>query len=245
MRRLLVLALLLAGPSQAAEPVDVALVLLSDVSRSVDDSEFRLEKQGYAAALQDKRVLEAISGGPTGAIAIAYVEFAGADEVTTVLDWRILRTASDAQALAGEIEKAPRSAWGRTSISAGLDHSVSLLAEIPAEPTRRVIDVAGDGTNNGGRDIQAARDDALAKGITINGLAIINDNPVNLAYAHVQPPGGLPAWYQANVVGGPGSFVLEVHSFQTFRDAMVRKLLSEIASREAAPSGEVLALTSK
>ena len=231
MRCLVLLALLLPSLGRAAEPVDVALVLLSDVSRSVDDSEFQLEKQGYAAALQDKRVLDAIAGGPTGAIAIAYVEFAGSEEVTTVLDWRIVRTAADAQALADEIAKAPRSAWGRTSISAGLDHSVSLLSEISVEPARQVIDVAGDGTNNGGRDVQAARDDALAKGITINGLAIINDNPANLAYAHVQPPGGLPAWYQANVTGGPGSFVLEVHSFQTFRDAMVRKLLSEIATR--------------
>lgn len=231
MCRIALLALLLAAPSHAAESVDVALVLLSDVSRSVDDSEFRLEKQGYAAALQDKRVLDAIAGGPAGAIAVAYVEFAGAEEVSTVLDWRIVRTAADARALAEDLGKAPRSAWGRTSISAGIDHSASLLSEISAEPARRVIDVAGDGTNNGGRDVQAARDDALAKGITINGLAIINDNPANLAYAHVQPPGGLPAWYQANVTGGPGSFVLEVHSFQAFRDAMVRKLLSEIAAR--------------
>lgn len=233
MRRLILLALLLAAPTHAAEaPVDVALVLLSDVSRSIDDSEFRLEKQGYAAALQDKRVLDAISGGPAGAIAIAYVEFAGSDEVRTVLDWHIVRTATDAQALAGEIEEAPRSAWGRTSISAGLDHAAALLGHPSvADAARRVIDVAGDGTNNSGREVQAARDDALAKNITINGLAIINENPANLAYAHVQPPGGLAAWYQANVVGGPGSFVLQVRDFQTFRDAMVRKLLSEIASR--------------
>lgn len=230
-RRFAFLALLLATPVWAADPADVAVVLLSDVSRSIDDSEFRLEKQGYAAALQDKRVLDAIAGGPTGAIAIAYVEFAGSDEVTTVLDWRVVRTAADAQALAEAIEQAPRSAWGRTSISAGIDHSAALFAEMPVEATRWVIDVAGDGTNNAGRDIQAARDDALAQGISINGLAIINDNPVNLAYAHVAPPGGLPAWYQSNVTGGPGSFVLEVHSFQMFRDAMVRKLLSEIASR--------------
>jgi hypothetical protein len=232
MRLVLLALLLLTVPAYAAEPaVDVALVLLSDVSRSVDDSEFQLEKQGYAAALQDKRVLDAIAGGPSGAIAVAYVEFAGPDEVTTVIGWRVMRTPADAQALASDLEKAPRSAWGRTSISAGIDHSMSLLSEAPVNAVRKVIDVAGDGTNNGGRDVQAARADALAKGVTINGLAIINDNPANLAYAHVQPPGGLPAWYQANVTGGPGSFVLEVHSFQTFRDAMVRKLLSEIASR--------------
>lgn len=231
MRPLLLLALLLTGPSHAAEVVDVALVLLTDVSRSVDDGEFRLEKQGYAAALQDKRVLDAIAGGPAGAIAVAYVEFAGSDEVRTIVDWQVVRTGADAQVLANAIEKAPRSAWGRTSISAGIDHAAALLAQAPLEATRQVIDVAGDGTNNSGRDIQAARDDALAAGVTINGLAIINENPANLAYAHVQPPGGLPAWYQANVTGGPGNFVLEVRSFQTFRDAMVRKLLSEIASR--------------
>lgn len=231
MRSLALAALLLAGPSHAAEVVDVALVLLSDVSRSVDDSEFRLEKRGYAAALQDKRVLDAIAGGPNGAVAIAYAEFAGSDEVTTVLDWHVVRTPAEARALADDLEKAPRSAWGRTSISAGIDHAVSLISEAAIEATRHVIDVAGDGTNNAGRDVQAARDDALSKGVVINGLAIINDNPVNLAYAHVQPPGGLAAWYQANVTGGSGSFVLEVHSFEAFRDAMVRKLLSEIAAR--------------
>ena len=233
MRFYVLLTLLsLINVAHAADPsVDVALVLLSDVSRSIDDSEFRLEKQGYAAAFQDKRVLDAIASGPAGAIAVAYVEFAGADEVRTVLDWHIVRSAADAQALASEIEETPRSAWGRTSISAGLDHSAALLEQAPVHATRRVIDVAGDGTNNSGRDIQAARDDALAKGITINGIAIINENPANLAYAHVQPAGGLPAWYQANVTGGPGSFVLEVHNFQTFRDAMVRKLLSEVAMR--------------
>lgn len=231
-RCLALLALLTITPALANDPtVDVALVLLTDVSRSIDESEFRLEKEGYAAALQDKRVLDAIAGGPTGAIAIAYVEFAGPDEVRTVLDWRIVRTGADAQSLANDIGEAPRSAWGRTSISAGIDHSLALLALVPAEATRRVIDVAGDGTNNSGREARAARDDALAKNVTINGLAIINENPANLAYAHVQPPGGLPAWYQANVTGGPGSFVLEVRSFQTFRDAMVRKLLSEIALR--------------
>jgi Protein of unknown function (DUF1194) len=229
---LALLLLLLNSSARAAQAsVDVALVLLTDVSRSIDDSEFRLEKRGYVAALQDKRVLDAIAGGPAGAIAVAYVEFAGSDEVRTVLDWHTVRTAADAQALADEIGEAPRSAWGRTSISSGIDHSVALLGQAPARATRLIIDVAGDGTNNSGRDVRAARDDALAKGVIINGIAIINENPANLAYAHVQPPGGLPTWYQANVIGGQGSFVLEVRNFQTFRDAMVRKLLSEIATR--------------
>ncbi len=89
--------------------------------------------------------------------------------------------------------------------------------------------MCGDGTNNAGRDVTAARDDALALGIAINGLSIINDHPVSWTFAHVQPPGGLTKWYRENVIGGPGSFVLEVHDFTTFGDAMVRKLVSEIA----------------
>jgi hypothetical protein len=93
-----------------------------------------------------------------------------------------------------------------------------------------VIDVCGDGTNNAGRDVTEARDDAVRAGITINGLAIINDHPVSWTYAHVQPPGGLPNYYRENVTGGPGSFVLEVHDFHTFGEAMTRKLVTEIAT---------------
>ena len=97
-----------------------------------------------------------------------------------------------------------------------------------------MIDVCGDGTNNAGRDVATARDDAVAAGITINGLAIINDHPVSWTYAHVQPPGGLDNYYRQNVTGGPGSFVLEVHGFAAFADAMKRKLISEIAAQSTA-----------
>ena len=107
---------------------------------------------------------------------------------------------------------------------------MQLLAESGFEAPRHVIDVCGDGTNNAGRDVTEARDDALKAGITINGLAIINDHPVSWTYAHVQPPGGLPNYYRENVTGGPGSFVLEVHDFHTFGEAMTRKLVTEIAA---------------
>ena len=240
MRALAVLLLLLSiGPSQAAraaEPVDLALVLVSDVSRSVDDSEFQMQKQGYGAAFADPRVIAAIHGGAIGAIAVSYVEFAGSYEVRTVTDWHVVRDADSARALTDEIAAAPRSYWGRTSISAGIDHAAQMLAESPFETQRRVIDVAGDGTNNSGRDSTAARDDALKSGITINGLAIINDHPANYTFAHVQPPGGLTEWYRQNVIGGPGSFVMEVHDFHAFGDAVTRKLISEIAALPASPS---------
>ena len=235
MRAAFLLLLLLPSIARAAEPVDLALVLVSDVSRSIDDSEFDLQKQGYTAAFQDPRVLAAIHNGATGAIAVAYVEFAGSYEVKTVMDWTVVRDAASAQAMTEIIAKAPRSFYGRTSISAGIDHAMAMLGEVPFEAARRVIDVAGDGTNNAGRDVTAARDDALQAGVTINGLAIINDHPVSYTFAHVQPPGGLTEWYRNNVIGGPGSFVVEIHEFSAFGEAITRKLINEIAENSTPP----------
>jgi hypothetical protein len=213
-----------------ADDVDVALVLVTDVSRSIDDTEFTLEKDGYASAFTNQKVLQAIQGGPTGKIAVAYVEFASSFEVRTVLDWTVIRDRASARAFVDRLAAAPRSFWGRTSISAGIDQAVQLLAESGMSATRHVIDVCGDGTNNAGREAGDARDDAVKAGVTINGLAIINDHPVSWTFAHVQPPGGLANYYHENVTGGPGSFVLEVHDFASFGEAMTRKLVDEIAS---------------
>jgi hypothetical protein len=223
------------GPALAADDVDLALVLVTDVSRSIDDSEFALEKDGYAAAFTSAQVLSAIKNGPMGAIAVAYVEFASGFEVKTVLDWTVIRDAASAKAFVEKLAAAPRSYWGRTAISAGIDHAVGMLAESGLNASRRAIDVCGDGTNNAGREVSAARDDAVAAGITINGLAIINEHPVSWTFAHVQPPGGLQNYYRENVTGGPGSFVLEIRDFKTFADAMTRKLVAEIAARPIAP----------
>lgn len=211
------------------EPVDVALVLLTDVSRSIDDSEFQLEKEGYDSAFQNPQVIAAIKGGMTGAIAVAYVEFAGPGEVRTVLDWQVIRDDASAKAFADRLHAAPRSFWGRTAISAGMDQAMTLFAEGAPQAQRKVIDVCGDGTNNAGRDVTAARDDAVAAGVTVNGLAIINDHPVSWTFAHTQPPGGLANYYRENVTGGPASFVMEVHDFHSFGEAMTRKLINEIA----------------
>lgn len=221
------------APARVAEAVDLALVLVSDVSRSVDDSEFRMQKEGYAAAFNDPRVVAAIKGGAIGAIAVAYVEFAGSYEVRTVMDWRVVRDEAGIAEITAAMTAAPRSFWGRTSISAGIDRAMQLLAEAPVEAERRVIDVAGDGTNNSGRDVAAARDDAVRAGVVVNGLAIINENPASYTFAHVQPAGGLTAWYREHVTGGPGSFVVEVRAFQAFGEAMTRKLISEIAALPA------------
>lgn len=233
----LVALLLLAGVTGArveearAEDADLALVLVTDVSRSIDDSEFNLEKHGYASAFSDPRVLNAIKGGLIGRIAVAYVEFAGDGEVAIVVDWTVINDAASAGGFANRLVAAPRSFRGRTSISAGIDRAVQMMAESGIDATRHVIDVCGDGTNNAGRDVGAAREDAMMSGVVINGLAIVNDHPVSWTFAHVQPPGGLPNWYRDNVIGGPGSFVLEVHDFHSFGEAMTRKLVQEIAGR--------------
>jgi hypothetical protein len=229
----LLLACLAAPAAVAAAPpaaVDVALVLVSDVSRSIDDSEFRLQKQGYTAAFTNADVVAAIKGGPRGAIAVAYVEFASAGEVRTVLDWMVIRDAGGARGFADALNAAPRSFAGRTAIGAGIELAMQDLAAAAMPATRRVIDVCGDGTNNAGRDVSAVRDEAIAAGITINGLTIINDHPASWMFAHVQPPGGLTKYYRDNVTGGPDSFVLEVHDFQSFGAAMTRKLVNEIAA---------------
>jgi hypothetical protein len=228
-----VLALLLCVGSGRAETVDVQLVLAADVSRSIDNDEFKLQREGIATALQSPEVLRAIRSGPIGAIAISFVEWSGSGEQNVVLDWSVIRDEEGAAVVADQILKAPRSFVGRTSISEGIDFSVKRLEASGMTSTRRIIDVSGDGTNNSGRPITEARDDALARGIVINGLAIINLNP-NFGYlAHTQPPGGLPNYYRENVIGGPGSFVLQIEDFHSFAQAMVQKLVQEISAAPA------------
>jgi hypothetical protein len=247
MRRFLLLfllaSLLLPRPAPAAEGrVDLALVLLTDVSRSVDSQEYALMKEGYATALTDARVLAAIAGGREKAIAIRYVEFAGAHEVRTLVDWTVVQDAASAAAFAERVRAAPRAFWGRTSISAGIDHAMAALgpelaaAGISAE--RRVIDVCGDGTSNSGRDVTAARDEAVAAGFTINALVIHSDPQNARIAAHVDPPGGLTNWFREHVIGGPGGFVLEVEDFASFPQGITRKLITEIAGRPVRFAGQ-------
>jgi hypothetical protein len=213
-----------------AETVDLAVVLAADVSRSVDDDEFKLQRQGYAGALTNPRVLQAIAGGHAGSIAICFIEWSGPDEQQVVAPWTVIRDGETAVSFAAVLLSAPRSFVGRTSISAALDFSLNYFSGASFTAERRVIDVSGDGTNNSGRPVTDARDAVLAAGITINGLAIINEHPNPGYFAHTQPPEGLPEYYRQNVIGGPGAFLLVVRDFSTFGEAMTNKLVSEIAA---------------
>jgi hypothetical protein len=232
MRALLIAFAVLFGTlpaARAATPVDVALVLVTDVSRSVTDAEFALEKQGYATAIQNPEVLNAIRHGAIGAVAITYVEFSGPDQVTTVVGWEVINDQASAKKFADDMLSQPRSSVGRTAIGSAIEAGVQDLAESGFTATRRIIDVCGDGNDNSGMPLDQARAEALKAGITINGLAIIHDNPPPWLAPHVNPPGGLVKYYHDNVIAGPGSFVMEVHDYHDFGTAMTRKLVVEIA----------------
>ena len=235
--------LFVSAPARADEgPVDLLLVLAADVSRSVNDEKFKLQREGYAAAIVDPRVVRAMTGGAHGRIALIFVEWASEFEQRVIIDWTVIAGEADAQAVSRRMSTADRSYRGRTSISAAIDFSMTLLAQSPFQANRQVIDISGDGTNNSGRDVTAARDEALSKGVTINGLVILSDVPLATNPAHTHPPGGLTAYYENNVIGGPGAFVLEAAGFEAFGQLIISKLVKEIAGLASPPmmSGHTL-----
>jgi Protein of unknown function (DUF1194) len=226
---LVALLSVIGAPARAAEQVDLLLVLASDVSRSVDARKFELQRQGYAAALSNPRVIEAINSGPHGRIAICFVEWSGATSQKVIIDWTIVSDMASARRIGDQMLELPRSFADRTSISAGLEYAMNQLEQAPFTAPRRTIDVSGDGTNNSGRDIASVRDEVLAKGVTINGLVIFSDSPLPWNPEHTNPPGGLDTYYRNNVIGGPGAFVMAAENHNSFGQAIVKKLIAEIA----------------
>jgi hypothetical protein len=221
-------------PARAAEAVDLLLVLAADVSRSVDHTKFQLQRDGYAAAISDPRVLDAISGGVHRRIAVCFVEWSGAGAQKLVIDWTLIDGADSARKFADALVEAPRSFADRTSISGAIEFSMAQLARAPFASKRRTIDISGDGTNNSGRDVVLARDEALARGVTINGLVILSERPLPWNPEHTNPPGGLPNYFRDNVIGGPGAFVITAQNFESFGLALINKLIAEIAQRPPA-----------
>ncbi len=218
------LVLVAVVPARAETKVDIALVLAVDVSLSIDSEEFALQRAGYAAAFRNSRVVEAITSGSKGAMAVTYIQWSGATEQQQIIGWRIIRDAASAAAFADELAAAERLvASGSTSLSGAIDMSRRLLGQSPAATaTRRVIDISGDGYNNSGRLPTYARDEALAEGIVINGLAILKNEPQ------------LDGYYQRNIMGGQGAFVLTANDFGDFAEAILGKLVREVAMLRAA-----------
>ena len=208
-------------PKIGATPteVSVALVLAVDTSGSVSMSRFELQKHGYAAAFRNPQVLNAVRSLGTQSIAVTMFQWTGPFLHVVVADWALVKDAGSAAAFAGAIETAPRKLFGGgTSISGAIDYSRTLLAQSPYKGARRIIDVSGDGANNSGRPAAMARDEAVADGIGINGLPILTVEP------------GLDHYYFANVIGGPGAFMIPVANYDNFADAILKKLINEIAA---------------
>jgi hypothetical protein len=218
------LAILLAQPSlvRAAETqVDLQLVLAVDASGSVNQRRFELQKQGYAAAFRNPRVISAIRSGISQAIAVTMIQWTGPRLQIHVVPWMVVKDEASAEALAAAIVEAPRQLFGGgTSISGAIDYSRLILAQSPFTATRRTIDVSGDGANNVGRPAALARDEAVRDGITINGLPILSVEP------------DLDTYYFDNVVGGPGAVMVPAENYESFAEAILKKLIIEIAAND-------------
>lgn len=219
--------------ARADTPVDLELVLAVDISRSIDEEEAQLQRAGYRAALTDPAVMQAIQAGMLGRIALTYVEWAGEATQQVVIPWTVIETAEHAQAFADILAQAPIRFAMWTGIGDAIDFSAALFDGNGFEGTRRVIDVSGDGPSNNGQRVDQARDRAVAAGIIINGLPILNDRP---------SPGGFPGvanldlYYTDCVIGGPGAFIIAAEGFESFGRAIRSKLLLEIAgNRPPAP----------
>jgi Protein of unknown function (DUF1194) len=234
------IGVLLGSPAvRAAEEVDLLLVLSSDVSRSVDAQKFKLQRDGYASAIVNPRVIQAIRSGSLGKIGVSFVEWSGVGAQRIVIDWTVIRDEATAKDFSAQVIEAPRAFADRTSISGGIDFAMAQLARAPFQSGRRAIDVSGDGTNNSGRDVSDARDEAVAKGVTVNGLVILSENPMSWNADHTNPPGGLDSYYRNNVIGGPGAFVMVAENFNSFGQAILNKLIAEIATVQQTKHAEL------
>jgi hypothetical protein len=206
----------------ASATVDLCLILAVDTSGSVDAHRFELQKQGYVAAFRNPRVQAAIASGRTGGIAITMTQWTGPALQVQTVPWTLLRDPASIERFASLIDETPRQLFfGGTSISGAIDHARSLFGSSMFRADRHVIDISGDGANNRGRSVALARDEAVAGGITINGLPITAIEP------------NLEQYYRNNVIGGPGAFIVPADSYRSFAEAILSKLIAEIAADPA------------
>jgi uncharacterized protein DUF1194 len=217
--------ILAQGTPSAATPVDVEVVLAVDVSYSMDPDEQQLQREGYMAAITSREFLQAVKQGMHGRIALTYVEWAGSHHQQIIVPWRLIDGPESADAFAADIGRARYTRASRTSISSALLFSAPLFDGSGSRGVRRVIDVSGDGVNNNGPPVTMARDEVLAKGITINGLPILLKRP-NASTLDIEQ---LDVYYEDCVIGGPGAFVIPIREREQFREAIRTKLVLEIA----------------
>jgi hypothetical protein len=211
----------------AAASVDVELVLAVDVSYSMDMDELAIQREGYAQAIVSKEFLQALKSLPNGKVAVTYFEWAASNDQKIIIPWRLIDGPETADAVADEILKTPIRRASRTSISGAIYFAMPLFDENPYRGLRRVIDISGDGPNNNGLPITGAREEALSKGIVINGLPIMVKEP---SYSTMDID-NLDWYYEDCVIGGPGSFVVAIKDREKFKEAIRAKLLLEVAGQ--------------
>ena len=210
-----------------APTVDIELILAVDVSYSMDMDELAVQREGYAQAIVSKEFLQALKSLPIGKISVTYFEWAASSDQKIIIPWRVIDGPETADAVADEIMKTPIRRASRTSISGAIYFAMPLFEANPYRGLRRVIDISGDGPNNNGLPVLGARDIALSKGITINGLPIMVKEP---SYSTMDIE-NLDWYYEDCVIGGPGSFVVPIKDREKFKEAIRTKLLQEVASR--------------
>lgn len=219
-----------AAVAQARDvPVDLELVIAVDVSGSVDADEAQLQRNGYVGAFSDKEVIGAITSGMLGKIAVTYIEWAGIHYFRTIVDWTVIDGEASALAFAEQVAKAPIQTELWTSISKAIEKSLPKFIGNGIEGTRRIIDISGDGPNNQGGLVTGYRDRAIAAGVTINGLPIVNDKPSPWGWP---PLPDLDLYYANCVIGGSGAFYVVANTFSDFARAVRKKLLLEIAGEQ-------------
>jgi len=213
-----------AAESAQRQAVDLALVMAVDVSESVDADEYQLQHEGIARAFEDERLIEAISAGARGGIAVTVIEWSDRDKQVVTVDWTRVTDRASAAAFAAAVRKTQRSSEGLTALGDALLAARAAFERLPYAPERRVIDVSGDGMANIGPSPRDVRDALVAEGITINGLAILGDESA------------IESYYNDYVVGGAGAFLMQAENFQSFAGAMLNKLLSEVSGLQKPPA---------
>lgn len=227
-----VVTLLPIMPAQAQTEVDLALVIAVDISYSMDTDEQELQREGFAEAFRSPLVHDAIRNGMLGRIGVTYMEWAGSADQKVIIPWTVLDNAESLMSFADRIASTPLRRAQRTSVSGAIDAAADLFDDSGLEATRKVIDVSGDGANNQGRPVTHARDEAVAKGITINGLPIMLKKPGSL-----DDP-DLEIYFRDCVIGGQGAFMVPARERSQFQLAIKAKILLEVSA--APPAGEPL-----
>jgi hypothetical protein len=228
----LVVGLLGAVEARAETAVDLELALAVDVSRSIDPGEAQLQREGYINAFRDPEVIRAIETGMLGRIAVGYFEWAGYGHAEIIVDWRLIEDAASANAFANALDVGNPVSASRTSISGAIDFAWPWFDNNGFEGNRRVIDISGDGPNNWGDFVNRARDRAVAAGVTINGLPILDPGFGLFSRFNI---GNLDLYYRDCVIGGTGAFIVVAADFNDFARAVRRKLVLEIAGLQPPP----------